>query len=133
MKLPVEGLTDVITRAPEGAGANSKLFFGFYDPVDDGYQELVAVMDLIMGYPEASSAFIGWFMVDAARQGQGIGSDIFADVRASMAAQGFTALELACPAHDEGARAFWEAQGFTATGEAYYNGEYDVIEMRREI
>ena len=133
VKLTVEGLTDVITRAPEGAGANSKLFFGFYDPVDDGYQELVAVMDLIMGYPEASSAFIGWFMVDAARQGQGIGSDIFADVRASMAAQGFTALELACPAHDEGARAFWETQGFTATGEAYYNGEYDVIRMRREI
>ena len=131
--LTVDGLTDVITRVPEGAGANAKLFVGFYDPVDDGYQELVAIMDLIMGYPEAKTAFIGWFMVDAALQGQGIGSDIFADVRASMSAQGFTAMELACPAADEGARAFWEAQGFAASGEAYYNGEYDVIRMRRDI
>ena len=131
--LTVDGLTDVISRVPEGAGANAKLFVGFFDPVDDGYQELVAVMDLIMGYPEAKTAFIGWFMVDAALQGQGIGSDIFADVRASMSAQGFTAMELACPANDEGARAFWEAQGFAASGEAYYNGEYDVIRMRRDI
>ena len=132
-RLTVDGLTDVITRVPEGAGANAKLFLGFFDPVDDGYQELVAVMDLIMGYPEAKTAFIGWFMVDAALQGQGIGSDIFADVRASMSAQGFCAMELACPAADEGARAFWEAQGFTASGEAYYNGEYDVVRMRRDI
>lgn len=133
LTLSVDGLTDVMTKAPDGAPATAKLFVGFYDPVDDGYQELVAVMDLIMGYPSAHDAFIGWFMVDASLQGQGRGSDIFADVRASMSAQGFTALELACPANDEGARAFWEAQGFTLTGEAYFNGEYDVVRMRRAI
>lgn len=35
---------------------------------------LVAIMDLIIAYPDANTAFIGLFMMDSDYQGKGIGS-----------------------------------------------------------
>ena len=131
-------LTEIVSDISKGAidGGNTvnqqatmNYFVGFYDDEDD----LVAVLDLICGYPEADDAFIGWFMVDAELQGQGIGSSIFADVRASMKAQGYDYLELKCPKASESAREFWESQGFTPTGVEESNGYYDVIAMSRSI
>ena len=49
-----------------------------------------SVPTLITGFPEKDDAFIGWFMVDGQKQRQGIGSQIFADVRAAMAGQAMT-------------------------------------------
>ena len=121
-------LTEIISNIPEGTGAEDKFFVGFFD--DEG--ELVAVLDLICGYPERTDAFIGWFMVEASLQGRGIGSSIFADVRASLAAQGYQRLTLKCPRDSEAAQAFWTAQGFTAGAESH-NGEYPVIEMTRDL
>ena len=97
------------------------------------YRRMVAVLDLICGYPEADDAYIGWFMVDADLQGQGVGSSIFADVRASMKAQGYDRLELKCPKVSDSAREFWESQGFSLTGSEEFNGDYDVVGMARDI
>ena len=118
-----------ISKGSEDVAAASTHFVGFYDE-DEG---LVAVLDLICGYPEADDAFIGWFMVDANLQGQGVGSSIFADVRASMKAQGYDHLELKCPKASGSARSFWESQGFMATGVEEFNGYYDVMDMARDI
>ena len=107
-----ESLTEIISRLPEGAGANDKHFVGFY--ADD---RLVSVLDLITGYPKQDDAFIGWFMVDGHLQRQGIGSQIFADVRAAMAGQGYDYLSLSCEKENTEAIAFWKAQGFKATAE----------------
>ena len=116
-------LTEVISETPEGAEPSQKYFVGFYDG-----EELFAVLDLIVGYPERSGAFIGWFMVDAPRHRKGIGSQLFADVRAAMKAQGFTALTLQCPAANTDARAFWESQGFAVVRE-----DDDALTMSRAI
>ncbi|MBR2834751.1 MAG: GNAT family N-acetyltransferase [Coriobacteriales bacterium] len=128
-KPTVEGLTEVISEMPEGTGPGNKFFVGFYNDQND----LVAIMDLITGYPESDDAFIGWFMVDATLQGQGIGSSIFADVRAAMTAQGYDHLELKCPKENTEAVAFWKAQGFRTTGQESSNGDYTVIDMERDI
>lgn len=122
-------LTEVITDVPEGAGPNSKYCVGFYDNEDD----LVAVMDLICGYPESNDAFIGWFMVDAECQGRGIGSQIFADVRAAMSAQGYDLMQVVAPARAEESIAFWKAQGFEQMGEINESGEYPVLTLQRAI
>ena len=103
----VESLTEIISRVPEGAGPNDKHFVGFYDG-----DKLVSVLDLITGYPESNDAFIGWFMVDGQLQRQGIGSQIFADIRAAMAGQGYDYMSLSCEKENEEAIAFWKAQGF---------------------
>jgi len=108
----VESLTEIISRLPEGAEAGGKHFVGFYDG-----DRLVSVLDLITGYPEKNDAFIGWFMVAGPLQRQGIGSQIFADVRAAMAGQGFDYLSLHCEKENAEAIAFWKAQGFRVIAE----------------
>ena len=108
----MESLTQIISRIPEGVGVGDKFFVGFYHG-----ERLVSVLDLITGYPEKDDAFIGWFMVDGHLQRQGIGSQIFADVRAAMAGQGYDYLALSCEKENAEAIAFWQAQGFRKTAE----------------
>ena len=119
----VESLTEIISQIPEGAGTEDKHFVGFYQ---DG--RLVSVLDLITGYPEKDDAFIGWFMVDGHLQRQGIGSQIFADVRAAMTGQGYDYLSLSCEKENAEAIAFWQAQGFKAAAE-----EEGSIRFERDI
>ncbi len=124
----VESLTDVISELPDGKEETDKHFVGFYEG-----ERLIAILDLITGYPENDDAFIGWFMVDAEMQRQGIGSQIFADVRAAMKAQGFDYLSLGCVKDNTESIAFWKAQGFTPVGEETDKGEYTLIKMERAI
>ncbi|MBQ6395016.1 MAG: GNAT family N-acetyltransferase [Atopobiaceae bacterium] len=125
-------LTAVIEDVPEGA--QGKHFVGFYNDEN----ELVAVMDLITGYAEGdrpveSCALIRWFMVAAEYQGQGVGSDIFADVRAALTAKGFTYFELNVPDRAEETLAFWKTQGFEPTGERTENGRHSAIVLARDF
>ena len=121
-------LTDVITDLPEGTGPQNKHFVGFYDD-----ESLIAILDLITSYPEADDAFIGWFMVDAQKHRQGIGSSIFADIRAAMKAQGYDHLSLACFPENTEAAAFWENQGFSVTRESTNQDGHPVNVMERDI
>lgn len=125
----VESLTEIISEVPEGAGKNDKNFVGFYNKDD----VLVAVMDLITGYPESDDAFIGWFMVDGEMQGRGIGSGIIADVRAAMKAGGYDYLSLGCIKENTEALKFWQSQGFKPTGEEKQESGYTVITLARSI
>ena len=122
-------LTTLVGKTPEGAEPNNRHFVGFFG--EDG--GLVAVMDLICGYPEADTAHIDWFLVAADKQGQGVGSGIFADVRAAMAAQGYTRLELTIPERAERGIAFWQSQGFSFTGERDDSGTHPAVTLARSI
>ncbi len=122
-------LTEVISEMPEGTDAAQKNFLGFYDA--DG--KLVAILDLITDYPQAGSAFIGWFMVEAELQGQGIGSQIFADIRASLEAQGYTELALGVIKENEPAIEFWEKQGFVLSGKEEKKERFTVVTMNRKL
>ena len=124
-----DSLTEVISEVPDGAGETDKFFVGFYDKDD----KLTAVMDLITGYPEKDDAFIGWFMVDAELQGKGIGSQIFADVRAAMKAQNYDKLSLECASCNEESIDFWSSQGFGITGKEKDRGDYTAVTMEKDI
>ena len=119
----VESLTEIISRVPESTVKSNKYFVGFYEN-----ETLISVLELITGYPESNDAFIGWFMVDGHHQRQGIGSQIFADVRAAIAAQGYDLLSLSCEMENEDAICFWKAQGFKEVSR-----DEDSIHFVREI
>lgn len=123
-----ESLTEVISELPGDTGEQNKFFVGFYDD-----EELIAVMDLITQYPERDSAFIGWFMVDGEMHGRGIGSQIIADVRAALCGAGYSKLSLGCVKENVDAIAFWEGQGFAATGEESVSGRHTVQIFARNI
>ena len=128
LKPTMRNLTDVISEIPEGSAPEDKHFVGFYEGED-----LIAILDLITGYPEKNDAFIGWFMVEADRQNQGIGSSIFADIRAAMKGQGYDYLSLGCLEKNKEACAFWEKQGFKYNGRKSETEGRTVLIMERDI
>ena len=116
-------LTEVISELPDGASMSQKYFVGFYEKDD-----LIAVLDLITGYPNKEDAFIGWFMVKEEMHRKGIGSQIIADVRASLQAQGINHISLKCNKSSEEAINFWKNQGFTISNE-----ENDIVSMDKNM
>lgn len=124
-----KNLTEVIRAMPEGTTPDNKHFVGFYNR--EG--RLVAILDLITHYPDKNQAFIGWLMVDAALQGQGIGSKIFADISAALAADGYHYISLGVIVDNKEAIAFWKKQGFAFTGREKKEERYTVAVMGRAI
>ncbi|MCQ2554024.1 MAG: GNAT family N-acetyltransferase [Clostridia bacterium] len=119
-------LTTVVTK-PDSEDHNAH-FVGFYDET-----KLVAFMDMISDYPDKNNCFLGWFMVDAELQNNGVGSELFADIRASLKAQGVNRLSLGCVKENTDAIRFWEEQGFTLTSEEKQVGKHIEVIMTRDI
>ena len=74
---------------PPGVDIADKYYVGFFNG-----EEMVAVLDLIEGYPEPDIGYIGFFMMNAALQGKQIGSAIIQDVCSYLKQIGKTAIRL---------------------------------------
>ena len=94
---------------------------------------LIAVMDLILNYPAADTAFIGLFMTAHDRQGCGLGSRILRDCMARLSAAGYHRLRLAVDEGNPQSLAFWTKNGFTLTGEVHPNDFSAYLPMERSI
>lgn len=108
-----EQIREDLTVTPPGIGPEDKYYIGFYR---NG--ALAAVMDLIDGYPGKETAFIGFFMMDAALQGRGEGTGIIGETEAFLRAAGKTAVRLGIDKGNPQSLHFWEKNGFTADEEA---------------
>lgn len=75
-------------------------------------------MDLIDGYPDADTAFIGFFMVNKDLQGQGTGTAIVCDVLAALRALGYTVVRLGIDKENPQSNHFWRKNGFAVLREA---------------
>jgi len=107
---PVASLKTVkedLNALPPNTTYQQKFFLGYYQN-----QELVAVMDLILGYPNAETAFVGFFMVKASFQKQGIGNQIQQDLEKHLLTIGYNQIRLAWAKTNNQAKSFWQARGF---------------------
>ena len=102
-----------LTLCPPGTTPAQKHYVGFFDA-----GTLVAVMDLIDGYPDADTAFIGFFMMNRELQGQGTGTAIVRDVLAALRALGYTVVRLGIDKENPQSNHFWRKNGFTVLREA---------------
>ena len=102
-----------LTLCPPGTTPAQKHYVGFFDA-----GTLVAVMDLIDGYPDADTAFVGFFMVNRELQGQGTGTAIVRYVLAALRALGYTAVRLGIDKENPQSNHFWRKNGFTVLREA---------------
>lgn len=102
-----------LALCPPGTTPAQKHYVGFFDA-----GTLVAVMDLIDGYPDADTAFIGFFMMNREPQGQGTGTAIVRDVLAALRALGYTAVRLGIDKENPQSNHFWRKNGFTVLREA---------------
>lgn len=69
-----ESVLEDMTALPPGKCAADKRYLGFFDG-----KTLVAVLDLILGYPQEGTAYLGFFITKKATQGRGIGSALIGD------------------------------------------------------
>jgi ribosomal protein S18 acetylase RimI-like enzyme len=102
---------------PPGVGPADKYYVGFYE---GGH--LVAVLDLIDGYPDPDTGFIGFFMVDASVQKQEVGSGIIRDVCAYLKETGKRRVRLAMAEDNPQAKHFWKKNGFLVVSRAAMDG-----------
>lgn len=63
---------------PPGIVLSDKYFFGFFER-----EELVAVMDLVDGYPDQRTSYIGFFMMNPDYQGKHVGTAIIMRLRST--------------------------------------------------
>ena len=113
---------------PEGKEPEDKYFVGYWDG-----KALTAVMELIDGYPDAETAFIGLFMMNAERQRRGTGSLIVNEAIDFFASSGFKRVKLGYVVGNEQSEHFWLKNGFLPTGVTSECKGYAVASMQREL
>jgi len=123
-----ESIRADMTALPPGKGADDKYYIGFFDN-----DALLAVLDLIAGYPDEKTAYIGFFMTDANVHRQGIGSKIVRELCAGLARQRFEKVKLCWMAGNSQAEGFWHKNGFLETGDTHERDGHKVISACRTL
>lgn len=113
---------------PPGKAPEDKHYIGWFDG-----ESLVAALDLVMGYPDPATAYIGFFMVDRARQGRGVGSRLIEELCAALRRWGFTAARLCWADGNPQAEGFWRKNGFAETGLTAEREACTVVVAQREL
>ncbi len=103
----VELIESDLRITPPGIPIEQKYYIGFFE--DD---VLVAVMDLIDGYPDGESAFIGFFMMNKDMQGQGIGSQIVTETLQYLKEKEIKRCQLGIDKDNPQSNHFWRKNGF---------------------
>ena len=114
--------------APPGIGPKDKYYVGFFQ---DG--TLVAVLDLIDGYPRPDVAFIGFFMVNTELEGKGVGTGIIGDVCRYLKQSGKTAVRLAVAEDNPQANRFWKKNGFVVRNTVPMDGGWTALVAERTL
>ena len=111
---------------PPNTKSSDKFYIGFYI---EG--KLIAVMDLIDGYPEQKIAYIGFFMTNVTIQKRGVGSEIISELCNYLRQKGFISIRLAWVKGNPQAEHFWLKNMFVILKETTSNVSDSVILAER--
>ena len=111
---------------PPNTPADAKYYVGFYDK-----DVLVAIMDLIDGYPDSDTAFIGFFMMNRQLQGRQIGSHIIRKLCLYLNENGLKRVLLGINKDNPQSNAFWAKNGFSVIREVEQEGGTILVAEKR--
>ena len=97
---------------PPNTPAEAKYYVGYYEE-----NNLVAVMDLIDGYPDNETAFIGFFMMSRPLQGRQIGTYIIQELCLYLKKTGMERVLLGIDKENPQSNHFWAKNGFSVIKE----------------
>ena len=123
-----EGILRDMKALPPGKTMKDKFYIGFYDN-----NALTAVMDLIRGFPDKTTAFIGFFMVDISCQRHGVGSAIIDELCKALPEEGMSAVRLGWVKGNPQAEHFWKKNGFSETGKTSETDHYTIVYAEKKI
>ncbi|MBP3655347.1 MAG: GNAT family N-acetyltransferase [Clostridia bacterium] len=123
-----ESVMHDLNALPVGMTAEAKHYLGVYDG-----SSLIAVLDLIDGYPVKGTAFIGLFMVNASVQGRGIGTRIVQECLKALSQEGYSEARLGFVEGNRQSEAFWLKNGFAPTGVRSRRDGYTIVIASRSL
>lgn len=123
-----ERILNDMTILPPQMTYEDKYYMGFFEE-----DKLIAVMDIVLGYPNVQTAFIGMFMMCKSEQGKGIGSGIVEECAEFLKKQGYRYIRLAIAKGNPQSEYFWKKNGFVSTGIEKEKEAYTAILMERNI
>ena len=123
-----ESILNDMAALPPRTSRDRKYYLGYFQG-----EKLIAVLDLILGYPNAATAFIGLFMMAKSEQGQGAGSRIITECAAFLREEHFHSIRLAYAKGNPQSRAFWKKNQFTETGIVSQEATYTAVIMQRVL
>lgn len=97
-----QSILDDMNALPPNKDLKDKFYLGYFDG-----QQLVAIMDLVMAFPDESTAYIGFFMINSAVQNKGVGTVIIDELSAHLCSLGMEQLKLGWVENNPQAAHFW--------------------------
>ena len=97
---------------PPNTSADAKYYVGLYDG-----EILVAILDLIDGYPDSDTAFVGFFMMNRQLQGRQIGTSVIQELCLYLKETGLKRVLLGIDKDNPQSNAFWAKNGFSVIRE----------------
>ncbi len=122
-------LQKICTSLPPNTQSTQKTVYLLYKK-----SNLIALLDLVHGFPDEDCLYIGLFMVHADWQGQGIGKQIITELESRYRQTPYTRLRLGVYDRNTGGLAFWKKMGFVVIKQVksdnnpQYNGLVHVME-----
>ena len=117
-----QSIINDMSALPPRKTLSDKYYVGYFDG-----EKLIAVMDLILSFPDEATSFIGFFMTDVSVQGTGVGSGIIDELCSALPAAGYKSIRLGWVKGNPQAESFWHKNGFTETGVTYDTDSYTVV------
>lgn len=118
-----DSIMEDMSVLPPNKTLEDKYYIGLFED-----ESLVAIMDLIIGYPQDNIAFIGFFMTNILIQGKGIGSSIISECITYLKKCGITKIKLGVDKGNPQSFHFWSKNQFLK--DESYNGDYIMMERR---
>ncbi len=103
----VEDIKEDMNAFPEALGRENKYYAGYFN-----LNRLIAVIDLLVNYPQDGIAFIGFFMVDKEYSGNNIGSDIIDELMNYLKESGIHTVRLGYVIGNPQSEHFWKKNRF---------------------
>ncbi len=79
---------------------------------DNSSYEPIAVVDVLEGFPDEKTYYIGLFLIDGTCHRRGLGKALYKQMESEAKLRGFERIRLGVVDTNHGARAFWKAMGF---------------------
>ena len=121
-------IADDLKALPPDKEFFDKFYLGYYER-----RKLIAVIDLILSYPDKDTAFIGFFMTDTSVQNAGVGSGMVDSLCSCLKNLGFSGVRLGWVKGNPQAEHFWKKNRFIETGVTYDTDDYTVVVAQRAL
>ena len=121
----LEDIYSDLELTPPGITLKDKYYVGYFSD-----EELVAVMDLIDGFPDKETAYIGFFMMNIDYQGKSIGTQIISELFEYLKKMDFKKVRLGIDKDNPQSTHFWKKQGFMPVKEVPQDGGIIVVADR---